>query len=322
MTSSQRPTPSRWPGPITQLLVWVLSGTIAFLATGATYRAVGTIRFREPPMPAVLGTASPDPFDVASPQAALIRSRRVIDFAMAGPNWSKTWPTSPDAVLANLSSQATSSLQLEVEYLAADPAAAEGQLAGILQAYQQYRDELRADAARQLSLLEAQNVVLTAQLRQAEQRARDAAEADAVRARFVETRRRIDELQREDRLSTILLVFPVPPATIATDHRPRNAAWAALAGLIGFSLLHYLLRWSQSRRSRTAFVLASAPPPGAHATPLRSPVPPRPNPHPHPRRPRTPSRAGPPASRCSSPASSARRPPSTPPSPSTAPSAR
>jgi hypothetical protein len=126
--------PPRWPAVLAMSLFCVAGGSVAFFNTKPLHRAVALINVRatEP------GAASPSSLDA---EVLLIRSKTILDRAMTGRNWSRSWPTTQRAVnemLERLSARAVGGHVIEVTYFDADASAAEGRLRAIALAYSDY----------------------------------------------------------------------------------------------------------------------------------------------------------------------------------------
>ncbi|HEY7115138.1 MAG TPA: hypothetical protein VH475_01050, partial [Tepidisphaeraceae bacterium] len=264
--------------------------------------------------------------------ARLVRSRRIVDMAMAGPDWGTTWPKSPQEaqrVLSQLSAQAGPGPLLEVSYLDTDATGAEGRVRAIATAYYNYSAQRAVLADRiRVQLLEQRGAVVLKALNELESEIlhlqgvfsvdvdglkslqehrlkqvlavenamheielRNAqamrttttrpstapamaalrelldhdrtqlAEVSRLRTKLadleqqreravaekVDVQRRIDALAAQGAVGGNLSVIGFEPATVAVDHRPRNAAWGALAGLGAFAFVLISRRWWRKR---------------------------------------------------------------------------
>jgi hypothetical protein len=220
--------------------VCAVGAAIGFFRTPRTYRSTAVVARVGPP-----GAVAAPPGNriLWTVDANRAESRRIVDVALAGPDWAAAWPRTAgarDGYEKRLRAEVQPGGTIRVSYDDPDAGAARGRLTAFVNAY---RGEMRADEAK---LNRLRLTLFTQRMDNAGEREKQILQA------------RIDALTTTPADAT-RLVLPPGPATLVPARHWRDAAWgAAIAGAL-FALVRgpYVSRAWRTRRviaaARTAF---------------------------------------------------------------------
>src|SRR4051794_28010186 len=110
---------ARWPTRLA-IAMFCFAGVCAgFFSERPTYRAVGLLHFQR--VRGLMTDEQPRAFtaDELAAEGRMMRSRRIADLAMQGPDWSTSWPKTPveaEDLIARLSTRVEAGSLVEVSY--------------------------------------------------------------------------------------------------------------------------------------------------------------------------------------------------------------